>query len=46
MELPDDKHQYIVSNSEINNNEDKYYCNWDEEMKIYTMQIYFKDIKV
>ena len=36
---------FKVPNLEIDNNEDKYYCNWDEEMKIYTVQIYFKDNK-
>lgn len=34
---------FKIPNYEIDNSEDKYLCNWDEETKVYTVQIYFRD---
>ena len=36
---------FKVPNYEIDNSEDKYFCNWDEETKVYSVQIYFRDVK-
>lgn len=36
---------FKVPNLEIDNTPDKYYCNWDEETKIYSVQIYFRNKK-
>jgi len=34
---------FKIPNMEIDRNEAKFYCHWDKEKKIYTLQIYFKD---
>ena len=34
---------FKIPNYEVDNSEDKYLCNWDEDSKVYTVQIYFKD---
>jgi splicing factor 3A subunit 2 len=37
---------FKIPNLEIDNAEDKYICNWNEERKIYTVQLYFREKKV
>lgn len=37
---------FKIPNLEIDNSEEKYFCNWDKEKKIYTVQIYFRDRKL
>jgi splicing factor 3A subunit 2 len=37
---------FKIPNLEIDNAEDKYICNWNEERKIYTVQLYFRERKV
>jgi len=34
---------FKIPNMEIDNNESKYYVNWDKDKKVYTLQIYFKE---
>ena len=34
---------FKIPNLEIDNSEDKYFCNWDAERKIYTVQLYFRE---
>ena len=37
---------FKIPNFEVDNSEDKYLCNWDEDSKVYTVQIYFKDSQI
>ncbi len=36
---------FKIPNLEIDNAEDKYICNWNEERKVYTVQLYFREKK-
>ncbi len=36
---------FKIPNLEIDNSEDKYYCNWDPEKKVYSVQLYFRETK-
>jgi splicing factor 3A subunit 2 len=37
---------FKIPNLEIDNSEDKYYCNWNNEKKVYTVQLYFRERKI
>lgn len=37
---------FKIPNLEIDNSDDKYYCNWNNEKKIYSVQLYFRDRKL
>lgn len=37
---------FKIPNLEIDNSEEKYFCNWDKDKKIYTVQIYFRERKI
>lgn len=37
---------FKIPNLEIDNSDDKYYCNWDEQKKIYTVHLYFRERKI
>jgi splicing factor 3A subunit 2 len=37
---------FKIPNLEIDNSEEKYYCNWDKERKIYTIHVYFRERKI
>ena len=34
---------FKIPNLEIDNAEDKYYCNWNSEKKVYAVQLYFRE---
>jgi splicing factor 3A subunit 2 len=40
---PYDNIAFKIPNLEIDNAEDKYYCNWEKDKKRYTVQIYFRE---
>lgn len=42
---PYDTIAFKIPNMEIEKKEGKYYCKWDKEKKVYTLQLYFKVIK-
>ena len=37
---------FKIPNLEIDNADDKYYCNWDSEKKIYTVHLYFRERRI
>lgn len=37
---------FKIPNLEIDNSEEKYYCNWDEDKKTYSVQLYLKERKI
>ena len=37
---------FKIPNLEIDNSEEKYFCNWDKDKKFYTVQIYFRERKI
>jgi len=37
---------FKIPNLEIDNSEEKYFCNWDKDKKIYSVQIYFRERKI
>jgi splicing factor 3A subunit 2 len=37
---------FKIPNLEIDNADDKYYCNWNPDAKLYTVQLYFRERRV
>ena len=37
---------FKIPNIEIDNSDDKYYCNWNTDKKVYTVQLYFRESKL